>query len=205
MPHPQNKLDRFAIDDTFGVDQPKDDGGEVLDYAGDYEPKEVATNCAFDEMLDIEAVKPNPRNPNRHTHRQVGMLAAMILHQGWRAPVTISKRSGFVVRGHGRLLAARRLGLKVIPVDYQDYASDTDETADLIGDNRIAELAEFDLAEARVLFDEIQEAGLNIRLTGFTPDEIEKMFAELDIDEVAVETFEPDEPQNECPKCGFKW
>jgi ParB-like chromosome segregation protein Spo0J len=80
----------------------------------DVNPKEVidgiAVMCAYDKLVDIVDVIPNPRNPKQHNERQVELLARIIKSQGWRAPITISNRSEFVVRGHGRLMAAQKLG-----------------------------------------------------------------------------------------------
>ena len=54
--------------------------------------------CAFDEILPTEEIRPNPKNPNQHPGSQVELLAKIITKQGWRAPVTVSTRSGLVVR-----------------------------------------------------------------------------------------------------------
>jgi hypothetical protein len=104
---------------------------------------QLQIHCAYTELADPETLVPNPRNPNQHPKKQIELLAKIIQSQGWRAPVTVSNRSGFVVRGHGRLQAALLLGCQV-PVDRQDYATEAEEWADLIADNRIAELAEID-------------------------------------------------------------
>lgn len=56
----------------------------------------------------------------------------------------MSSRSGFVVRSHGRLLAAQVLGVGLVPVDRQNYATEAGEWADLVADNRIAELSQID-------------------------------------------------------------
>ena len=88
-------------------------------------PKEArgpATNCAFDELVPVEKLVPNPRNPNQHPEAQVALLAKVITHQGWRAPIVVSTRSGFIVAGHGRYEAAKVLGLESVPVDYQEFA-----------------------------------------------------------------------------------
>lgn len=90
----------------------------------------ATVHCAFDRMVLLEDLKPNPRNPNRHPPEQVTLLAKIIRVQGWRVPITVSNRSGLVVRGHCRLLAAREAGLAEAPVDYQDYANDEEETAE---------------------------------------------------------------------------
>lgn len=62
-------------------------------------------------MVDIEKLVGNPRNPNKHPQNQIELLAKIIKAQGWRNPTVVSKRSGFVVKGHGRLAAAQYLGL----------------------------------------------------------------------------------------------
>ena len=83
--------------------------------------------CAHDEMVPTGRLKPNPRNPNTHPDEQVRLLAKIITENGWRAPITVSTRSGYVVRGHGRLMAAIYAGLDECPVDYQGYDSDEQE------------------------------------------------------------------------------
>lgn len=95
-------------------------------------------------MVDIDLLVMNPLNPNKHGEKQIELLAKIMNHQGWRHPVTISKRSGFVVVGHGRIMAARKLGWTQVPVDRQDFATEADEYAHLIADNKISELAEHD-------------------------------------------------------------
>ena len=103
---------------------------------------DVPVYCTYDELLDIERVVGNPRNPNAHPDDQVELLAKIISATGWRANITISKLSGYVVKGHGRLQAAIKAGMKQVPVEYQEYASEAEEWADLTADNRLAELAE---------------------------------------------------------------
>ena len=63
-------------------------------------------------MVDIEKLVGNPRNPNKHPRNQIELPDKIIKAQGWRNPIVVSKRSGFVVKGHGRLAATRLLGLE---------------------------------------------------------------------------------------------
>lgn len=91
----------------------------------------VAVACAFDKMVKIGDVKPNPKNPNQHPEAQIDALAKLIKHLGWRAPVTVSNRSGLVVRGHGRLMAAEQLimlrekwGAKIVQLDMGETKHD---------------------------------------------------------------------------------
>ena len=108
----------------------------------------------------------------------------------------MSKRSGLVVRGHGRLEAALLLGCESVPVDEQDYGSEAEELADLLADNRLAELAELDEDDLRRLLKEIEEADpdFDIELTGFMEDEIRKLFDE---DDDPADDIEPI-PRMEC-------
>lgn len=134
----------------------------------------VKVHCAHGRMADVTSLIPNPRNPNKHGDKQIALLAKIIRHQGWRAPITVSKRSGFVVTGHGRLEAAKLLQVELVPVDEQDFATEADEWAHLIADNRIAELAEIDEGELKGLLSELEAAGTDMDLTGFDVSEIGK-------------------------------
>lgn len=102
--------------------------------------------CEFKELVDIVKVVPNPKNPNKHSDKQIDLLQRLIKHQGWRHPIIVSNRSGFVCAGHGRLQAAIKMGLKQVPVDYQDFDSEAQEYQFMVSDNTIQEMAELDLA-----------------------------------------------------------
>src|SRR5216117_2902931 len=101
-------------------------------------------HCAYDQLVRVADLKPHPKNPNTHSAAQVAAIAAVIEGNGWRAPITVSNRSGFITRGHGRLEAATLLGVEQVPVDFQDYASEQAELGDMLADNHLAELAEID-------------------------------------------------------------
>ena len=66
--------------------------------------------CSYDKLVKIDEIIPNPQNPNTHPASQISLLSQNIRYHGWRHPITISKLSGFVVSGHGRLEAAKELG-----------------------------------------------------------------------------------------------
>ena len=155
----------------------------------------IPVHCAHTALLDPNTLKPNPANPNRHSAHQIQLLASIIQEQGWRNPITLSKRSGLVVRGHGRLESALLIGCEVVPVDEQDYATEAEELADLLADNRLAEHAELDEDELKRLLKTIQESDptFDLELTGFMDDEIRKLF-EDDEPEDDIETI----PRMEC-------
>jgi DNA modification methylase len=100
--------------------------------------------CAHKELVDLHKLQPNPKNPNKHPEKQIKLLAKIIDYQGQRAPIVVSNRSGFITKGHGRLEALKSLGWAKAAVDYQDYADEAQEYADMVADNKIAELATHD-------------------------------------------------------------
>ena len=130
---------------------------------------DIPVFCAFDKIVPVEEMRPKPKNPNRHPEDQVELLAKVIEAQGWRQPVKVSTRSGLIVSGHGRYQAALLLGCPV-PVDFQEYPSEAEELADLLADNRIAELAEMDNAKLAELFATVDDLGLDVELTGYDSD-----------------------------------
>jgi DNA modification methylase len=152
---------------------------------------DIPVYCAHGELADIITLIPNPRNPNQHPQKQIELLAKIIKNQGWRAPITVSTRSGFIVRGHGRLLAAQYLRASQAPVDRQDYATEAEEWADLIADNRIAELAEIDNDMLASLLSEINIGDFDASLTGFSDKQIDNLLADFNTQEVKEDDFDP--------------
>lgn len=131
--------------------------------------------CSFDKLVPVGELKPNPRNPNTHPQRQIELLAKNIHYFGWRQTITVSRQSGLIVAGHGRLMAAKHLGVEIVPVDYQDFASESDELAVLVADNRLAELASTDLNELEKIASEWKAADFDTILAGFEPADIEAL------------------------------
>ena len=158
--------------------------------------------CAHSQMVEIEKVIPNPRNPNKHSEKQIALLSKIIAAQGWRAPITVSTRSGFIVRGHGRLLAARKLGLAEVPVDYQAYETEAAEWADLIADNRLSELSETDDLLLKDLLQELGTSELDLELTAYTADEIDQMLGSAK--EVQEDDFDADKALSEIDEAQTK-
>lgn len=128
----------------------------------------------------IEKLKPNPNNRNKHSDSQIERLCKIIQYQGFRRPISVSNQTGFMVVGHGRLLAAQKLGMTEVPVIYQDYESEDQEFADMTADNAIASWAELDLS-------------------GINTDILEH--PELDLDLLGLKDFEPIEPEKIEPQC----
>lgn len=105
--------------------------------------------CAHTKKVPIGELKPHPDNPNEHSDEQIKELAEILEYQGWRAPIKVSKRSGFITCGEGRLLAARLGKQKLVPVDFQDYKTDEQEYADVVADNAMAQRSAMDLTKIK--------------------------------------------------------
>lgn len=132
----------------------------------------AAIHCAHSLVRRLSALKPHPKNPNTHPPKQLEALGKIILKAGWRAPIVVSRRSGFIIKGHGRRLAAIAVGLKEAPVDFQNYRSAEEEMADMIADNHLAEMAEMDLDQLSENLEELRAAGTDLDLTGFSESQI---------------------------------
>lgn len=148
------------------------------------------TGCA---AVEIASLILHPRNPNIHSKAQIERLAEIIRYQGWRYPVNVSKRSGFVVSGHGRIEAAKFLGESQVPVSYQDFETDEQEYAAVVSDNAIASWAELD------------KALINMEIPELGPDFDVRM---LGLDDFVLDVSEKNElaekKQATCPSCGAK-
>lgn len=159
--------------------------------------------CAFDKIVAVDELKPNPKNPNQHPEEQIELLAKVIEKQGWRAPVTVSTLSGLIVRGHGRYMAAKMLGCPV-PVDYQNYATEAEEMADLLADNRIAELSEMDNKMLAEIFGSLELTGEDLDLTGYSENDVRDIFAGLEVQPEENESADDSEPGEEPDNFNYK-
>lgn len=169
---------------------------EINSYKTQAEPKAwadgVSVFCAHDAIVSVAELIPNPKNPNTHPDTQIQMLGRIIRATGWRQPITVSKRSGFIVKGHGRLAAALLEELGEVPVDFQNYTNEAEEYADLVADNRLAELAELDNKMLADIFADIDTGEIPLELTGYTEDEYGSLVAALS-EAIHNDLNEPDE------------
>lgn len=148
--------------------------------------------CAYDKEVKLHKLTPHPKNPNKHPDRQIELLAKIIDYQGQRSPIVVSNLSGFIVKGHGRLDALKRLGWDSAAVDYQDYKNEAQEYADLVADNKIAELANHD---DNLMIEGIKELGIDdLELLGL--DDFD-----LPIDPVEAHADEDEVPDNVDTRC----
>lgn len=161
-------------------------------------------NCAHTEVVDIHKIQPHIRNANNHPEKQIELLAKIIDYQGQRLPIVISKRSGFIVAGHGRLEAIKKLGWEKAAVDYQDFENEAQEIAHLFADNKISELAQHDDSMMIDTLKDLDMADFDFELLGMDGFEIDKISEVKDTgEELDVSSF--DNFDHQCPKCGFEF
>lgn len=141
--------------------------------------------CAYNKKVPIGDLVEHPKNPNLHNDEQIALLAKVIKHHGFRNPIIVSETSGYIISGHGRLQAAKLLGMEEVPVDYQKFANQTEEYAQLIADNRLAELSEFDNKSLKDLLEELDTGENDLDLTGFSQSELELLMSQF---------YQPEEP-----------
>ena len=165
----------------------------------------IKVDCAFDKMVAMADLKPNPRNPNTHPKKQLDLLAKIIKAQGWRNPIVVSNASGFITKGHARLEAAKLLGLSECPVDFQDYDTPESEMADMLADNRLAELAEPDLPMLKDILQELDTGAFDMDLTGFDTESIESLMTQFNPIELDTGNKGNHCDSVRCPKCGFEF
>ena len=174
------------------------------------EPKAVADGiavfCAHDKIIETDSLVGNPRNPNKHPAEQIDALAKIIKRQGWRHPIVISNRSGFVVKGHGRLLAAKKLGVSEVPVDYQNYESEASEYADLMADNKIQEFSELDEKLSADILQDIKDSGdIDLEMSAFTEAALEELLAKTQEGDVKEDNPDLTPPENPVSQNGDIW
>ncbi|WP_449413202.1 site-specific DNA-methyltransferase [Pandoraea soli] len=124
----------------------------------------------------IDSLIPYARNAKQHSDAQVAQIAASIREFGWGAPILVDGQNN-VIAGHGRLLAARKLGMTDIPVVPLEHLTDTQRRALILADNKIGENASWEDELLGIELAELKEAGFDLGLTGFSPEEWEALIA----------------------------
>lgn len=127
------------------------------------------------EQWPTAILLPYARNARTHSEEQVAQIAASIVEFGFTNPI-LAGSDGIIVAGHGRLTAAQKLGLEVVPVVVLDHLTPTQRRALIIADNRIAENAGWDDAMLRVELDALRDDDFDLSLTGFDADALADLF-----------------------------
>lgn len=128
------------------------------------------------ELRPLAALLPYARNARTHSEAQVAQIAASMTEFGWTNPILVDGRNG-IIAGHGRVLAARHLGLAQVPVIELGHLSDTQKRAYVLADNKLALNAGWDEEMLRIELEALREEAFDIDLTGFSAEEVESFFA----------------------------
>lgn len=131
------------------------------------------------EHLAIEALAPYARNSRTHSDEQVAQIAASIREFGFTNPVLIDGEGG-IIAGHGRVMAARQLGLAEVPCIRLAHLSEAQRRAYVIADNKLALNAGWDEEMLALEFKALNDMGFDLSLTGFDLGDIDEMLADLD-------------------------
>jgi DNA modification methylase len=158
------------------------------------------------ELWPVERLRPYARNARTHSPEQVAQIAASIAEFGFVNPILVASDAG-IVAGHGRLLAARKLGLVEVPVVVLDHLNEAQRRAYVLADNKLALNAGWDEALLAEELREIQALGLDLATVGFSASEVEALFAEPEEPETAAGEDEdiPEAPVEAVSKPGDIW
>ena len=154
----------------------------------------------------IELLIPYARNAKQHSEAQVAQIAASIREFGWGAPILVDGQNN-VIAGHGRLLAARKLGMSDVPVVTLDHLTDTQRRALILADNKIGENASWEDELLGLELAELKDAGFDLALTGFSPEEWDALIAggETSDDGLTDDDAVPEVTENPISRTGDIW
>jgi hypothetical protein len=158
------------------------------------------------ELWSVEKLRPYERNPRTHSEAQVDQIAASMVEFGWTNPVLVDEQGG-ILAGHGRLLAARKLGLNDVPVIQFEHLSETQKRAYLIADNQLALQAGWseELLASELAW--LRDESFDLDLIGFDATELERLLAIADGEAGSEEAEDevPEPPEEPVSKPGDLW
>ena len=146
---------------------------------------------------------PYARNARTHSDAQVAQVAASIREFGWTNPVLIDPEGG-IIAGHGRVLAARKLGMADVPCITLGHLTETQRRAYILADNKLALGAGWDEEMLRLELTDLQEMGADLGLIGFGDDELDKLLAS-DADGLTDPDDAPEPPADPISRPGDIW
>jgi DNA modification methylase len=128
------------------------------------------------ERRPLASLIPYARNARTHSEAQVAQIAASMREWGWTNPVLVDEQST-IIAGHGRVMAAEKLGFDSVPVMVAEGWSDAQKRAYILADNKLALNAGWDEEMLRIELSGLHGDGYDVELTGFTGDELNMMLA----------------------------
>jgi len=160
------------------------------------------------ERRSIKTIIPYARNSRTHSDEQVAQIAASIKEWGFTNPILIDI-DGEIIAGHGRLLAAQKLGLEEVPCITAVGWTDAQKKAYVIADNKLALNAGWDESLLKIEFKELGDLNFDLELTGFSLDELADLFDEPNFEAGTEDDQgkldELDQKMVTCPHCSAEW
>jgi hypothetical protein len=138
----------------------------------------------------VEALIPYARNARTHSEAQVALIAGSIREYGFNSPVLVDAANG-IIAGHGRVLAARKLGLATVPTVELAHLSEAQKRAYVLADNRLAEQAGWDREMLALEAADLSDLGVDLGDLGFEAAEIDRLLGRNQPDPREEETPEP--------------
>ena len=123
----------------------------------------------------IKRLIASVRNSRKHSPEQIEQLAAIIKEFGWRVPILVDFKTSRIIAGHGRVLAARKLGMDSVPCLDGSDMSEAQQRAYTIAENRISELSSWDESILSMELADLKAIGFDVKLTGFEDDDLAKV------------------------------
>ena len=157
------------------------------------------------EQVAVTALIPYAKNSRTHDDAQVAQIAASIKEFGWTNPILVDGERG-IIAGHGRLMAARKLGMTEVPVIELKDLTPTQKKAYIIADNRLALNAGWDDQLLTIELNELLEDKFSLDLLGFNADELNALLNPVEINDGLVDEDEvPEPPPEPITKLGDVW
>ena len=156
------------------------------------------------KKAEVASLIPYARNSRTHSKEQIAQIAASIREFGFLNPVIVDGKNG-IIAGHGRVMAAQKLGLVEIPVIEAAHLSDAQRRAYVLADNRLALDAGWDNELLRVEIIDLKASGFDLTLTGFNLGEIKEFLAPPKNDSDEDPDLVPDVPEVPVTELGDVW
>jgi DNA modification methylase len=156
------------------------------------------------QYRQVRDLIPYARNSRTHTDEQVAQIAGSIREFGWTNPVLIDGDAG-IIAGHGRVLAAQRLGLKEVPTIQLDHMTEAQRRAYVIADNKLALNAGWDNDLLKIELGELQALDFDLALMGFNPSELETLLAPAATEGLTDPDDTPEPPAQPVSALGDVW
>lgn len=156
------------------------------------------------KQVKIEKLIPYARNARTHSDEQVAQIAASVKEFGWTNPILVDGAKG-IIAGHGRLAAARKLGMTEVPVIELAHLTDIQKKALILADNKLSLNAGWDNEMLMLEIKELELEGFDLGLTGFDAEELEALTPVEVTDGLVDEDATPEVPVEAITKPGDVW